>query len=84
MNYWQTGFVPPDAEQTLFLAAWASGGTLPRACAQRYGKSVDLSKFTGFPDDLLRELSAAAVAEAVEEEAMSPPSACRVRSPMTS
>jgi hypothetical protein len=65
-SYWRTGEVPDDAGDLLFLATWASGGTLPRDAAVRRGHPFDPTMLTAFRDDLLAPLDATAVAERLE------------------
>jgi hypothetical protein len=64
-EYWQTGVVPADGEEKLFLATWSSGGTHAFSRAGEYGVPMDTRRYDGFPDDLLRDLDPKAVADGV-------------------
>lgn len=66
--YWRTGVVPPDAEDLLFMAVWASGGQLPRRRAREWGVRFDPSRFGSFDDNMLRRLDPDEVADAVERD----------------
>jgi hypothetical protein len=66
--YWRTGAVPPNAEDLLFKAVWASRGQLPRQRARECGVPFDPSRFATFGYDLLRGLDPHDVAAAVERE----------------
>jgi hypothetical protein len=65
--YWQTGAVPADAEKKLHLATWSSAGIHARSRAIEYGAALDVSRFRGFPDELLKSLDPGAVARGVDE-----------------
>lgn len=67
-RYWHTGTVPPDAEELLFLAAWASGGTLPQARSRQLGVPFHAEDFTAFSDDLLSAIDPVEVANAVRSD----------------
>lgn len=67
-EYWQTGAVPDDAGDLLFLATWASGGELPRTLSTRFGRPFDAQRYAAFPSDLLDGLDAATVAGALERD----------------
>ncbi len=47
-NYWESGTIPDNAQELLYLATWASGGTLPR--------EVSRSKAPTLPDGFLGSL----------------------------
>lgn len=66
--YWNTGVVPPDAEELLFLATWSSGGTFPQARARRAGRPFDAGPYDVLADDLLQPLDPSAVARAVDQD----------------
>lgn len=67
-EYWRTGTVPTQAEELLFLATWASGGTLPRRLATERGQPFDAAAYAAFPDDLLADVDPVAVASGVEAD----------------
>ena len=68
--YWRTGDVPPDADDTLFLATWSSGGTYPQSRVQDFGAPFDPVRYREFPDVLLQHLDTSAIAGGVEEEGL--------------
>lgn len=63
--YWETGRVPDDAGELLFLATWASGGELPRRLSTEYAPAYEPSTYAAFSDDLLGALDAEAAAEEI-------------------
>lgn len=65
--YWQSGVVPDDAEELLFLAAWASGGTHPQQAMAERAPSFDASRFASFPDQLLSGLDVTAAVDALRD-----------------
>jgi hypothetical protein len=66
-RYWETGEVPADAGELLFLATWSSAGVFAREQMLRQAPPYDPDSFAAFPDDLLHGLSPDTVAAAVEE-----------------
>lgn len=67
-EYWRTGIVPPDADELLFLAAWASGGRAPADAMQRFAPPFDPEFLTSMDDDLLSQVDAEQVAAAVRRD----------------
>ena len=66
--YWESGVVPPNAEELLFLAIWSSGGTFPQSSARAHARPYNADDYAGFDDDLLRQLDASKVARSVEQD----------------
>jgi hypothetical protein len=67
-RYWDTGVVPEDAGELLFLATWASGGTYPRSRVPVYCAPYDPAPFDVFGDDVLHHLEPSTVARHLTEE----------------
>lgn len=69
-SYWDSGIVPNDADELLFLATWSTDGLLPGTQARERGRPFSATPFTAFPSDLLAGIDPAEAAAALEQDGL--------------